>query len=390
MPRGAAVIRYEGKRGVVWRIKYRDAAGKQVMETLGPEPRWSEQKAQRELGKRLAAVDDGHRKPERITFAEFVDRYVHEYLPGRNLKQTTIENYGRDLRCHLLPFFGDLTLGRVEAEPRLIDAYIALKASEGLSPKTINNHVLLLNVMLRRAVAWRLLRANPVANVDRPRLANPEMAVLTETEIARLATAYDELALEAVDEGARQWWAFAKTIVLVILGTALRRGEMLALRWSDVNLLEGTIDVRRIYVRGRFTAPKSKASRRKVELGSRTVAVLEEHWRRTNHQGDEDLVFGHPELGTPIDPGKFARVYLKPALRRAGIEKRFAPFHGLRHTSLTHVAAAGNPQIYVQMRAGHAHGSITERYLHAAQVLFPGAAEKSENRMFGTAGPAKG
>lgn len=60
------------------------------------------------------------------------------------------------------------------------------------------------------------------------------------------------------------------------------------------------------------------------------------------------------------------------------MEKRFRPFHDLRHTSLTHTAAAGNPHIYVQARAGHSQGSITERYMHAAQVLFPGAAEKSE------------
>ena len=59
------------------------------------------------------------------------------------------------------------------------------------------------------------------------------------------------------------------------------------------------------------------------------------------------------------------------------------PFHDLRHASLTHVAAASNPQIYLQARAGHSQGSITDRYMHAAQVLFPGAAEKSEARMFG-------
>ena len=70
MPRGAAVVRYEGSRGPVWRIKYRDAAGKQVQETLGPAPPWAERKAQRELGKRLAAVNEGFRKPERTTFAE--------------------------------------------------------------------------------------------------------------------------------------------------------------------------------------------------------------------------------------------------------------------------------------------------------------------------------
>jgi integrase len=75
---------------------------------------------------------------------------------------------------------------------------------------------------------------------------------------------------------------------------------------------------------------------------------------------------------------------MRPALKRAKIVKPFRTWHDLRHTSLTAAAAAGNPAVYVQMRAGHSQGSITERYVHAAQVLFPGAAARGEERMFGT------
>lgn len=382
MPRGAAVVRYEGKRGAVWRIKYRDAAGKQVLETLGPEPPWTEPKAQRALGKRLAAVDEGFRKPDHVMFGDFAHRFVQDYLPGRKLKPSTIENYRYMLDGHLLPFFSDHALAELEARPELIDAYVALKAQNGLAAKTIQNHILLLNVMLRRAVVWRLMRSNPVSSIDRPSLIQPEMSVLTETEIARLANAYDELTAEA-SEPERQWWSLAKAIVLTALGTALRRGELIGLRWRAVNLLEAKIEVRETFVRGRFTTPKSRASRRVVELGPRTLAVLEEQWRHTAYRDDDDLVFGHPTKGTPLEAGKLANHYLRPALARAGIEKPFRPFHDLRHTSLTHAAAAGNPQIYVQARAGHSQGSITERYMHAAQVLFPGAAAKSEERMFG-------
>ncbi len=212
--------------------------------------------------------------------------------------------------------------------------------------------------------------------------------MLTESEIARLTSAYDELIGEASD-AKRPWWLLAKAIVLTALGTALSRGELIGLRWRAVNLLEAKIEIREAYVRGRFTTPKRKASRRVVELGPRTLAILEDRWRRTAYRADDDLVFGHPTKGTPVDTSKLARGYLKPALKRAGIEKPFRPFHDLRHTSLTHAAAAGNPQIYVQARAGHSQGSITERYMHAAQVLFPGAAEKSEARMFGTAEDAE-
>jgi integrase len=93
-------------------------------------------------------------------------------------------------------------------------------------------------------------------------------------------------------------------------------------------------------------------------------------------------VFGHPQKGTPLDPSKLSRDYLCPALKHAGITKPFRPWHDLRHTALTHEAAAGNPQAYVQLKAGHSQGAITERYIHAAQVLFPGAAARGEERMF--------
>jgi len=74
---------------------------------------------------------------------------------------------------------------------------------------------------------------------------------------------------------------------------------------------------------------------------------------------------------------------MKPALKAAGISKPFRPFHDLRHTALTHEAAAGNPLTYIQMKAGHSQAAITERYIHAAQVQFAGAAERAEERMFG-------
>lgn len=394
MPRGTAVVRYQGKRAVVWRIKYRDAAGRHVWETLGREPAWTRTKAERELGKRLAAVEEGYRKPAKLTFAAFSKRFQEEYLPGRNLKQTTLENYRYILDRHLVPQFGRRQLAELEARPELIDSYISLKAMQGLSPKTIHNHLLLLNLMLRRAAVWRLIRTNPVASIDRPRLAQPEMNVLTEVEISRLTAAYDQLAAEA-DADERQWWLLAKAIVLVALGSALRRGELLGLRWGAVDLLEGKLEVREAIVRGKQTTPKSRASRRMLELGARTRAVLEHQWQQSRHRDDDDLVFCHPLLGRPLDPSKLARSYLKPALARAGITKKLRPFHDLRHTSLTHAAAAGNPQIYVQARAGHSQGSITERYMHAAQVLFPGAAERSEERMFGPpphpgSGPATG
>lgn len=377
MPNGS-VIAYEGKRGTVYRIKYRDASGKQVMETVGPD----EKQARRVLRNRLTDVDrDGYRKPDRVLFADFEKRFSAEYLPGRNLKRSSVINYESDLRCHLLPAFGRLELIELERRPELVDRYIAAKTAEGLSPKTIGNHLTTLSAMLKVAMRWRLIGSNPVALVERPRLETPEMNILTETEIARLLNGYLELEHEA-DEEERGWWRITRRLTVVALGTAMRRGELLGLRWQDVKLLEGLLTVRQTFVRGRVETPKSRSSKRTIELGPRALEALQEQWADSLYRADESVVFGHPQIGSPLDPSKLTKGYVRPALKRAGIVKPFRPWHDLRHTALTYEAAAGNPAVYVQLKAGHSQGSITERYVHAAQVLFPGAAAKGEARTF--------
>src|SRR4051794_6131440 len=101
------VWRYQGTRGIVWRIRYTDAAGRRVLETLGKEPAWNRALAEKELRRRLVDVErDGYRKPERLTFNEFADRWLTEYLPGRQLKLTTLDGYRQTLNRHLLPQLG--------------------------------------------------------------------------------------------------------------------------------------------------------------------------------------------------------------------------------------------------------------------------------------------
>ena len=96
--------------------------------------------------------------------------------------------------------------------------------------------------------------------------------------------------------------------------------------------------------------------------------------------------------GTPRGPStrELSREHLRPALAKAWVDRPVRPFHDLRHTALMFEAAAGNPQAYVQLKAGHSQGSITERYIHAAQVLFPGAAARGEERNVRAARPGRG
>ena len=179
--------------------------------------------------------------------------------------------------------------------------------------------------MLKTAIRWRLIRHNPVAGIDRPRVHQPDLNVLTETEIARPWTAY--LSLEADAEGGEEpeWWRLARTLTFTALGTAMRRGELLALRWKDIHLLEAHLHVREALVKGRFTTPKSRAGTRRIDLGRRTTQLLADHWQNSNYQTDDDLVFPHPLKGTPLDPARLARVYLTAALHTAGIHKLHPP-----------------------------------------------------------------
>ena len=95
----------------------------------------------------------------------------------------------------------------------------------------------------------------------------------------------------------------------------------------------------------------------------------------------ESLVFCHPQLGTPLDASKVSG-YMRKAIIATGISRPIRAWHDLRHTALTHDAAVGTPAVYVQARAGHAQASMTERYVHAAQLAFPGAADRAEGRLF--------
>jgi integrase len=184
--------------------------------------------------------------------------------------------------------------------------------------------------------------------------------------------------LEAyAEESERCWFAAARRMTVVALSTGLRRGELLGLRWIDVQLLERRLSVSQSFVRGEMTTPKSRAGRRTLRLGTVAAAALEEQYQGSMHRAPESVVFCHPALGTPLDPSKLT-TFARKALAKAGVPQGFRPWHGLRHTALTETAAAGVPDMFVQAKAGHAHGSTTERYLHAAKTSYPDAAELAE------------
>jgi integrase len=378
-------MRYDGKRGVTWSVKYRDAAGRQVRERLGRgADGWNRQRAERELGKRLDAVEKGYRKGRKTTFREFSERWLTDYLPGKRRRKGTVVDYTGSIHNHFLDAFGDETLERLASSPEMFDRYITRKLKEGLSPKTVRNQVALLGLMFKTARRWGLVTRNPIDDVEPPSVRTPDTPTLDDGEIAALLAELGRREADPPDDTEAEWWAIVRRMVVVALGTGLRRGELLGLRWEDVEFGERRVRVRQQFTRGEMAEPKSKASRRTVEFGPVTAAALEDQYRASFYRTDDCLVFGHPALGTPLDPSKLTRVYLAAGLKAAGCQRDgLQPWHGLRHSALTATALSGAPNAYVQARAGHSTFTITERYVHAAKHSMPGAAEAAEAMLLG-------
>src|SRR4051794_28122032 len=141
--------------------------------------------------------------------------------------------------------------------------------------------------------------------------------------------------------------------------TGLRQGELCALRWRDVDWTVAVVRVRRTYSRGVYGTPKSRRSVRAVPLADRAATELERHFQRSAFQGDDELVFAHPETGNPYDASKMRKRF-GDAVAAAGL--RPVRFHDLRHTFGTRMAAAGAPLRFIQEWMGHRDYKTTSIY----------------------------
>lgn len=385
MPDGSAIIKYSGKRGTVFRIKYRDATGRQVQETLGKaSDGWTRRKAEAALRARLVEIErEGYRRPEPKTFASFAREWLATYPEAKELKRSTVEGYRLIIEKHLRPAFGPSKLGAIDAEA--LGRYLTVKRQRGLAPRTLNRHLNLLNAMLTAALRRGLIRSNPVPSVDRPREPRRRWRILSPAEIGRVERAFDELIADASGEE-RAWREQARVIWLVLIGAGLRRGELLGLRWRAVHLADpdgAFLRIAETFVRAGIDTPKSDAGERTVALGGRLASELFDHRGRTAFAGDDERVFCSPTKGTPFDVARYATTF-RLALTKAGITDYVRPFHDGRHTSITNAAAAGTPPAALMARAGHSDFKTTQGYIDLAGETFRTEAERLERRLWGS------
>jgi integrase len=272
-------------------------------------------------------------------------------LELRGRKKSHRLTVAADLRNHIAPFFAGKELARVDPED--IERYIATKLKT-LSPKTVRNHVNTMHSIFDIGMRLDWCQRNPVKLADRPVIKTTETRIkfLSQAELEKLlALPYPADALGRIEP----------TLYLTAAMTGLRQGELLGLRWRDVDLDARRVRVVSPYVRGEFADPKSEGSGRSVPLAQRVAEALGLLRESSYYSHDSELVFCHPESGNPLDRSKLVRRF-KQRLREADV--RPIVFHELRHTFGTRMAGAGVPLRTIQHWMGHADAETTQVYAH--------------------------
>jgi integrase len=349
----------------------RDASGRRKRHVVYGQLRREVVAKLEEARSRLAA--DEPVKDARLTVAMFVSDWIQKALPASQRKATTQDNYAIIAKTHLVPApFGALTLDKLR--PSDIEALLTAKRAAGLSDSTVRLIYTVARAVLDTAVRDGLVRRNVTAVVKRPTIKRAEARYLTVEEVGRLLKAARGDRLEP--------------LIVLMLGTGLRRGEALALHWSDVDLAVGHVRVRwtlaRIDRRLIFDEPKTERSRRFVPLPSPVADTLKRHrvsqaaerlaaiaWQPwENHP---DLVFP-TQIGTPTDPRNALRAF-EGIAKRAGLSG--VGLHTLRHSAASALIASGAHIKVVQELLGHSSYGITaDIYSHVAIEQQREAAER--------------
>lgn len=364
------------KRGKRWRVVVE--AGRDPV--TGKRKRLSltcatKQEAEREEARLKHQVATGlELEPARLTVGQYLERWLEAVRP--NLRPATFRRYGQLLRHQVIPRIGHIVLPRLRPlHVQQLYAWLAergrVDGKGGLAAKTILQLHRVLSQALAQAVRWQLIPRNVCQAVDAPSAGRPEIGALG-----------PDGALRLLEEAEREDSAYGDAVILAV-HTGLRLGELLGLRWEDVNLERGSIAVRRAlqHLPGEgatFLEPKTARSRRSIPLGTTALAALRRVRRRQLQQKlalgpayqDQGLVFASP-TGTPIIPRSLERAFAR-IVARAGVGP--LRFHDLRHTHATLLLARGVHPKIVSERLGHASIAITmDTYSH----VLPGLQEEA-------------
>jgi integrase len=334
----------------------------------------SRKAAQEYLREQLNKIDrHDYTTPTNLTVKQYL---VERWLPSLNVRPTTLDFYARHVHGHIAPLLGGYRLTALR--PERIEEWHGELRAKGLSPRSVRHIHGTLRTALGKAVKWDLLARNP-ADADRVDLP----AIPAIEELREDAPVWSPLQLRRFLAGVRDDPLFAAWRLLATTG--MRRGEVLGLRWSDVDLDAGTIAVRSALVVVNYqvqtSEPKTRKGRRRFSVDEETVSSLRTHRaaqaaeRLLIGQGwhDSDLVFTAPG-GDPIHPQRFSD-WFQQHIARLGLPR--IRLHDVRHSYITAGLAAGIDTKIMAERVGHADPAFTAKvYQHVLKEMDETAAKR--------------
>src|SRR5215208_6779854 len=333
--------------------------------------------ARRILRQAMADADRGLLfDADNLKVGAYLDRWLSDSVSD-TVKATTFERYEQITRLHLKP---DLARVKLKAlTPAHVRTLYREKLEAGSSARTVRYIHTTLRKALKQAVMDGLIPRNVTEAVKPPQLTREEMHPLTPEQAKLLLQTAHEIGdrLEA--------------LYVLAIHTGLRQGELLGLKWDDVDLEDGSLQVRRTLAMTKsgpvFTAPKTTGSKRSVKLTSKAIEALKHHLERQLEEIDRvgslwqenGLIFASA-TGEPLNRHNLTRRSFKPLLKQAGLPE--VRFHDLRHTCATLLLTRNvNPKIVSEM-LGHSTIAITlDTYSHVLPNMRNQAAAAMEEAL---------
>jgi integrase len=281
-------------------------------------------------------------------FSEVAREWIEFKKP--NLRETTWEVYEGHVRNHFEDLNG-LKVNRITLAT--VEQFITARQVEGMNIGTLRKILVSLGQILSFAVRRNYHYYNPLREAERPRRQtkvdedepDKAMQVLTPPQITTLLS----------QERNPKY----KMLFTLAIFTGARVGELLGLKWSDIDWENRQLCIRRTFNKKRFFPPKTKASRRKIDVAPKVMTQLKK-WRLACPKNNQDLIFPN-EAGEPINHSNMVQRYFFPALKAADLQR--IRFHDLRHTYASILIANGENIKYIQTQMGHSSPTITLKRL---------------------------